>query len=107
MESVQQRAAVQLTVPDVGVFQIPIVRCRVGAVSQSSTDARAVASRSAISTYGAWSSGVWSTIRDHFARRVRVCGGLLKADTLGCSIARLGFRLRVILGIRGRSRIPG
>jgi hypothetical protein len=26
MESVQQRAAVQLTVPDVGVFQIPIVR---------------------------------------------------------------------------------
>src|SRR3984893_13977985 len=26
MESVQQRAAVQLTIPDVGVFQIPIVR---------------------------------------------------------------------------------
>jgi len=93
------------------------VRCRVGAVSQCSTGARAAASRSAISTCGAWSSGGWSTIKGHSARHAPACGGHLKGGTSGSSIvrfglawgyrARIGFRFRVIPGILGRSLIPG
>ena len=65
MESAQQGAAVQVTIPDVGVFQIPIIRRplpRRGG-SRSSIGARAVPGRDATSTCAAWSSGGLSTIR--------------------------------------------
>ena len=65
MASAQQGAAVQVTIPDVGVFQIPIIRRplpRRGG-SRSSIGARAVPGRDATSTCAAWSSGGLSTIR--------------------------------------------
>jgi hypothetical protein len=84
---------------------------------RSSIGARAVASRGAICTCVAWSSGVWSTIKGHSARHAPACGGLLKGGTSGSSIVRfglawgcrprIGFRFRVIPGILGRSRILG
>ena len=109
MESVQQGAAVQLTIPDVGVFRIPIVRRplpRRGGQAilyrcpGCSEPRRHLYLRSLV-------IGRLVDTRDHFARPVRACGGLLKADTSGCSIARFGFRFRVIPGTLGRSLIPG
>jgi hypothetical protein len=107
MESVQQGAAVQVTIPDVGVFRIPIVRRPLPRRGGSSILYRA--SLDAISTCGAWSSGGLSTIKGHSARHAPACGGLLKGGTSGSSIVRfglgwgcrppIGFRFHVIPGI--------
>jgi integrase-like protein len=100
-----------------GSASIMKATCRGVAGPRSSIGARAVASRGAICTCGAWSSGGLSTIKGHSARHAPACGGLLKAGTWGSSIVRfglawgcrprIGFRFRVIPGTLGRSRIRG
>lgn len=117
MESVQQGATVQLTIPDVGVFRIPIVR-------------RPLPSRSgfAILYPGCGQprrhlylrSLVIGRFVDYQGPLCQACAGLrwlLKADTSGSSIVRfglgwgcrppIGFLFRVIPGIPGRSLIRG
>lgn len=80
------------------------VRCRAGAGKRSCIGARAVPSRGVISICAAWSSGGLSTTRDHFARPVRACGGLLKDGTPASSIVRfrLGWGCRPQIGSRFR-----
>jgi hypothetical protein len=119
MESVQQGAAVQLTIPDVGVFQIPIVRRplpRRGGFSilyrcpGCGRPRRHLYLRSLV-------IGRLVDYQGPLCQARAACDGLLKADTWASSTVRfglgwgcrppIGFLFRVILGIPGRCLIPG